>query len=143
LYTFRVYIVDLRTRIAYEHNKLRQNHSKRICVYRGLKSTQEEINQMVQNVGGLISMNGFFSTSRDIQQAIRFATKNSHRKDVVGVLLEITGNIQSDRLIFADIAQFSAFPKEQEVLFDLASVFKIVHVEFQNEKNLWVIELTG
>lgn len=143
LYTFRAYITDLRSQIAFEHNQLRQTHSHQIRLYRGLKLTQEEINQMLQNVGGLISMNGFFSTSRDIQQAIRFATKKSQRKDAIGVLLEITGDIHTDRLVFADIAKFSAFPKEQEVLFDLASVFKIIHVEFDKEKDLWLIQMNG
>jgi hypothetical protein len=98
---------------------------------------------MFDNVGGLVSMNGFFSTSRDIEQAIRFALKKSQRKDVVGVLLEIDGDINLDKMIFADIAQYSAYPKEQEVLFDLATVFKIVHVEFDKGRDLWLIQLSG
>jgi hypothetical protein len=102
-----------------------------------------EINQMVDNVGGLISMNGFFSTSRDEFQARRFATKISRRNDVVGVLLEISVDINHDKIIFADIAQFSAFPQEQEVLFDLATVFKIVHVELDRATDLWVMQLSG
>jgi hypothetical protein len=105
--------------------------------------TDGEIHQMRDNVGGLISMNGFFSTSRDIEQAVQFATKKSHRKDVLGVLLEIDGNVNLDKMIFADIAQFSAYPEEQEVLFDLATVFKIVHVEFDKGRDLWIIQLSG
>ncbi|CAF1509835.1 unnamed protein product [Adineta ricciae] len=149
LYTFRVYITHLRTRIAYEHNQLRRQHlyankkSKIIHLYRGLKMTNAEIAQMRENVGCLISMNGFFSTSRDMQQAIRFATKPSQRNEVVGVLLEIDGDITSDKMIFADISQFSAFPEEQEVLFDLATIFKIVHTEFDKGRNLWIIQLSG
>jgi hypothetical protein len=102
-----------------------------------------EISQMVNNVGGIVSMNGFFSTSRNIEQAVRFAMKPSHRKDVVGVLLEIDGDVNLDKMIFADIAQYSAYPKEQEVLFDLATIFKIVHVEFDKGKKLWVMQLSG
>lgn len=102
-----------------------------------------EISQMVDNVGGIVSMNGFFSTSRDIEQAIQFATKPSHRKDVVGVILEIDGEVNLDKMIFADIAQYSAFPKEQEVLFDLATIFKIVHVEFDKGRKLWIMQLSG
>jgi hypothetical protein len=105
--------------------------------------TKGEINQMLDNVGGIVSMNGFFSTSRDIEQAIQFALKKSQRTDVVGVLLEVEGDINLDKMIFADIAQFSAFPKEQEVLFDLATIFRIVHVEFDKGRNLWVIQLSG
>jgi len=105
--------------------------------------TEGEINQMRDNIGGIISMNGFFSTSHDIEQAIRFATKKSQRTDVVGVLLEIYGDIHLDKMIFADIAQYSAYPQEQEVLFNLATIFKIVHVEFDQERNLWVMQLSG
>lgn len=147
LYTFRVYITHLRSRIAHEHQTLRRSHSQSksniIHLYRGLKLSREEINQMVENLGALISMNGFFSTSRDVEQAIQFATKKSERKDVIGVLLEISGDIHLDQMVFADIAKFSIYPKEQEVLFDLASVFKITHVEFDKGRNLWIIQLTG
>jgi hypothetical protein len=147
LYTFRDYITHLRTRIEHEHSRLRRKcrHTKSniIRLFRGLKMTMEEILQMRDNVGGLISMNGFFSTSRDFEQAVRFATKTSHRNDVVGVLLEIDGDVNLDRMIFADIVEYSAYPKEQEVLFDLASIFKIVHVEFDKGRNLWTMQLTG
>ncbi len=147
LYTFRVYITHLRTQIAQEHEKLRRTFcnakSNIIHLYRGLKMTNGEINQMVDNVGGIISMNGFFSTSQDVEQAVRFATKISHRTDVVGVLLEISGDVNHDKLIFADIAELSAYPKEKEFLFDLATIFKIVHVELDKGRNLWVIQLSG
>jgi hypothetical protein len=105
--------------------------------------TNAEISQMVDNVGNIVSMNGFFSTSRNVEQATRFALKPSHRKEVVGVLLEIDGDVNLDKMIFADIAQYSAYPKEQEVLFDLATIFKIVHVEFDNGRKLWVMQLSG
>jgi len=105
--------------------------------------TNGEVSQMFENVGGIVSMNGFFSTSRDIEQAVRFATKPSHRKDVVGVLLQMDGDINLDKMIFADIAQYSTYKKEQEVLFDLATIFKIVHVEFDKGRNLWVMQLSG
>ncbi|UJR38413.1 hypothetical protein I4U23_031081 [Adineta vaga] len=147
LYTFRVYITHLRTQIAYEHDQLRRRcrnaKSNIIHLYRGLKMTNAEIAQMRDNVGGLISMNGFFSTSRDMEQAVRFATKPSQRNEVIGVLLEIDGDVNLDKMIFADIAKFSIYPNEQEVLFDLATVFKIVHAEFDKGRNLWIIQLSG
>ncbi len=147
LYTFRVYITHLRTQIAQEHEKLRRTFSNAkssiIHLYRGLKMTNGEINQMVDNVGGIISMNGFLSTSQDVERAVKFATKKSHRTDVVGVLLEISGDVDHDKLIFADIAEISFYPKEKEVLFDLATIFKIVHVELDKGRNLWVIKLSG
>ena len=105
--------------------------------------TDDEIKHMRDNVGRLISMNGFFSTSQDRDQAIKFALKPSQRKNVVAVLFEIDGDTHLDRMIFADIAEQSTFPQEQEVLFDLATVFRIVHVEVEQGKNLWLIQLTG
>ncbi|CAF2941549.1 unnamed protein product [Rotaria sp. Silwood2] len=147
LYIFRTYITHLRDQIACEHRKLREtcNTEKRtiIRVYRGIKMTNNELFQMRNNVGGLISMNGFFSTSRDIEQAVQFATKESKRQEVGGVVLEITGNVRGDNMIFADIAELSEFPEEQEVLFDLATVFKIVHVEFDQGRKLWSVQLSG
>lgn len=147
LYAFRVYITHLRTQLAFEHNKLRTitgtSKTKILRVYRGLKMAYNEIFQICDNSGCLISMNGFFSTSRNIEQAVRFANKSSQRKDVAGVLLEITGNVVFDNMVFADIGKFSTFPKKQEVLFDLATVFKIVHVEFDQGRKLWIMQFTG
>lgn len=148
LYRFRVYITDLRTRLAEEHQILREQQSRSIRsslirLYRGIKMTREEILQMRDNIGGLISMNGFCSTSRDIEQAIQFAKKGSKQQHVVGVLLEIDGDLSSEQMIFADISQFSVFPNEKEVLFDLGTVFRIVHVEFDKARDLWIMQLTG
>lgn len=147
LYTFRVYITHLRNRIAQLHNELRRKSvtgkANIVRLYRGLKMSKAEIEQMRANEGALISMNGFFSTSRDIEQAVHFATKPSQRQEVVGVLLEIEGNVESNKMIFADIAEFSAFPEEKEVLFDLATVFKIVNIQYDTGKKLWVMQLNG
>ena len=85
----------------------------------------------------------FFQQVEILNKLYNLQQKKSHRNDVVGVLLEIDGNINLDKMIFADIAQYSAYPKEEEVLFDLATVFKIVHAEFDKGRHLWIIQLTG
>ncbi|CAF5152319.1 unnamed protein product, partial [Rotaria sp. Silwood1] len=61
--------------------------------------------------------------------------------DVIPVLFHIQCDIkQIDKnIIFADIVQFSDHPKEQEVLFDLNTCFKIESIE--EKESLKIIKM--
>lgn len=65
-------------------------------------------------------MNGFCSTSRNRDMAMKFA-KN--------VLFDIEVDLKKNPgLTFADISSNSQFREEEEVLFDLVTVFRIEKV---------------
>jgi len=65
-------------------------------------------------------MNGFCSTSRNREMAVKFS-KN--------VLFDIEVDFNKHpALIFADISSTSQFDEEEEVLFDLVTVFRIEKV---------------
>jgi hypothetical protein len=53
--------------------------------------------------------------------------KQTKRVDVNSVLFQIECNIKQlgKSIIFADIAQFSEYPNEEEVLFDLNACFRL------------------
>jgi hypothetical protein len=69
-------------------------------------------------------MNGFCSTSRNRDMAIKFA-KN--------VLFEIEVDFQKyPELVLADISSTSHFEEEEEMLFDLVTVFRIEKVSAIN-----------
>ena len=82
-----------------------------------------ELEQFRSNENKLVSINGYLSTSRVRDIAIRYATDDVTRPDTVPVLYEIDCFRDNDWPIFADVARFSDFPKEKEVLFDIGAVF--------------------
>ncbi|CAF1364850.1 unnamed protein product [Rotaria sordida] len=144
LHTFRFFITDLSLNLAAEYEKLKKKGEKIIMLYRGLIMEHEELETLKQNEGNLISTNGFLSTSRSKEEALEFATKPTKRTDSVPVLYEIQCNIEeTDSTIFADIAEFSDYPHELEVLFDLGSTFEIVSIKKDIELSLWLIKLNA
>ncbi|CAF4026129.1 unnamed protein product [Rotaria sp. Silwood2] len=131
LYTFRYFIIDLSESLRREHKKILSSNEEIFTVYRGGKLDKEEFDKLKENQGKLISTNGYLSTSRLRSQACIFAMKPTKRTDVISVLFQIECNIKQigNSVIFADIAQFSQYPNDKDVLFDLNACFKIESIE--------------
>lgn len=131
LYIFRFFIGDLSHALQQEHRKILSNQEEILIVYRGLKLDKEEFEKLKDNQGKLISTNGYLSTSRCQALACSFATKPTKRQDIVPVLFEIQCHVGKigQSIVYADIAQFSEYPMEEEVLFDLNACFQIESIE--------------
>ena len=144
LYTFRFFIVDLSASLAREHRQLKEQNptTTTVMLYRGLKLDQKEYLTLKTNQNGIISVNGFFSTTRCKSIALDFVRKASKRSNVLAVLYEIECNTSDDGIIFADIAPFSAYPEEEEVLFDIGTTFQIQSIGTDTiDSNLWIIRM--
>lgn len=146
LHTFRFYISDLSLALAREYKNKKMEESNygmtTTTVYRGVQLTMTELEQFQSNEGKLISINGYLSGSRLRDIAIGFAINDMKRTDSVPVLFEIEcQEEENDCCVFADIAKFSDFPKEQEVLFDLGAVFKVERVS--KDDDMWQIYLSA
>jgi tetratricopeptide (TPR) repeat protein len=141
LYTFRFFIGDLSKNLAREHQKIVLSGERVLTVYRGVKLSNGELDQLKENQDKLISMNGYLSTSRLRQKALAFATKPTKRSDALPVLFEIECDVQQlgDNAIFADISMFSEYPDEKEVLFDLSAAFRLKSV--QHDGQVWLIRM--
>jgi len=145
LHRFRYFISDLSNGLQKEHENLLSSNEEILTVYRGAKLHKEEFEQLNQNVSKLISTNGYLSTSRDRSLALSFAKKSTKRPDVIPVLFQIQCDIkQIDRsIIFADIEKLSAFPGEQEVLFDIDAAFRIDSIETDGERKIIKMTVTN
>jgi tetratricopeptide (TPR) repeat protein len=143
LHTFRFFIGDLSESLAREHQKLVQTGEQILTVYRGAKLSNEEFDKLKENQGNLISTNGYLSTSRLRQQALTFAKKRTKRTDAVPVLFQIECAVQQlgDSLIFADIAKFSNYENEEEVLFDLSAAFRLTSI--QQDGPVWIVNMSA
>lgn len=140
----RFFILDLSKNLKekYEELKIKDN-SKSFISYRGFKLSPPEIHNLKHNIGKTIITNGFLSTSRSKNVALTFANKTTKRLNVETVILQIHVDISKLTVILADVAQFSDFPEEQEILFDLGASFKIDSIDYDHIQNIWMVKLTA
>ncbi|UJR12300.1 hypothetical protein I4U23_016477 [Adineta vaga] len=139
LHLFRFFIIDLCKNLEEEHKKLDQ--SKTLTLYRGQQLPVDELKRLNENVDSLISINGFFSTSKSIDTALIFA--GADNDELKSVLFEIKADPCLETVIFADIDKYSAMRGEEEVLFSLGAVFKIESIEFDDNHRLWLVKMTA
>lgn len=140
IYLLRFVIIDLSLAIEQESKKLQDKGVLKL--YRGQELPVEELEKLKNNIGNVISMNSFFSTSRDIEVARHFATDIVVSNDVQLVLFEIEADPSLKTAVFADIGHNSLFQSEQEVLFNLNSLFKIISVEPEPQSPRWIIKMS-
>lgn len=125
LYHFRFYIIDLCKQLELQCNEMKSKQNEILKLYRGLKLGSTELESFQNNIGNLFSTNGYLSTSRLRSVAYEFVMKPTKRQDIVRVLFEYQIDFNSVKnIIVADIAQYSVFPDEAEVLVDIGESFE-------------------
>ncbi|CAF4987517.1 unnamed protein product [Rotaria sp. Silwood1] len=135
--------------LSKECEKIKNGSEKSIHLYRGTTITIETAETFKANLGKLIATNCYWSTSRDRSYALTFAKRSHNRPDMIPALFKIECDIEdpNNLAIFADISTFSNFPEEQEVLFDVGTLFKIEIVKEEkledNDILLVAIKTTG
>lgn len=142
LHRFCYFISDLSKRLREEFEILRENFSSKIHFYRGVTLSNAEIEKLKINVGRLISTNGYMSTSLSKDVALRYtdATKIGEERSV---LFDIEYDFNKiDSIVIAHIAEYSQFPQEDEVLFDLDAAFQLDAVEMDSSLNLIVVKMS-
>jgi hypothetical protein len=137
LYTYRFYIIDLCACLA-EQSKLLYDFTSNIHVYRGAKVPQKERQRLCESIGHLISVNGYFSTSRQLKVSEAYAGVGSINmsNDLDSIVFDIEVDLeQYSETIFADVRHLSKFKDEDEVLFDIGTVFKILSMEYNEQRH--------
>ncbi|CAF3947010.1 unnamed protein product, partial [Adineta steineri] len=141
LFTFRFFSIDLCSAIEQENQLLKNEET--LTLYRGTQIPKEEFEKIKENVGKTISTNGFLSTSRNINVSLVFIPTNAQSNDFTSVLFEIKVNPLLKTVIFTDVGDKSRIKGEEEVLFNLNSLFKIVSVCFDSKLTVWKVELNA
>lgn len=139
-YTFRFYIRDLCKQIEKVHRE--QNMKERFTVYRGQTQVPKaEFENIFSNCGGLVSCNGYFSTSTSLDVAKFFLGGARDTEDFHVVIFKITVNANElKHTIFVDINKcLQEDRNENEILFNIGTVFRIDG--YQKEEDFWVIQL--
>jgi tetratricopeptide (TPR) repeat protein len=134
LYLFRFFIRDI-------ENQLKQSQClSSTRVYRGQLMSSDELIELKNALGEYISINSFFSTSLNRTKAIQFLNSYSFSNDLHKVLFEIDANPRLENLKpFANITSISYYSNEQEILFMLGSIFRLMNIK-QDPSGVWIIQ---
>jgi hypothetical protein len=145
IFTFRVYISDLHKQLVQCDKQDEKNELKSLIrmVYRGKPLSGSVLQQLIDNVGGLISMNGFLSTTVVDKVASHYHGDDQVANVRVGyrpVLFVFTINT-TIKQPYAFIGNCSTKPDESEVLFSLGTIWRIKSVTI--DKDPCLVELTS
>ena len=136
LFHFRFFICDIEKQLK-EHQC-----TSSIRVYRGQLMSNDELKQLQSSLGEYISVNSFFSTSLNRKKALKFLKDYSFSHQLENVLFEIdtdaTQTIHSKP--FANISSLSSHSDEQEILFMIGSIFRLINIK-QEKNGPWIIQM--
>ncbi|CAF1442378.1 unnamed protein product [Rotaria sordida] len=91
---------------------------------------------------GLISFNCFLSTSENREVADEFADIALPDPNLIGIIFKMTIHPSVSSTPFAAINEVSYFKTEQEVLFSMHTIFRIVDtISIDNNNRLYQVEL--
>ncbi|CAM2727274.1 unnamed protein product [Rotaria socialis] len=129
------------------HHQIKDEYLKRInrkalfIVYRGQGLMNDEFNNMRSNIGGLFSFNSFLSTSVDRNVAMIFAKKRANQPNKIPILFELQVDPTLTTTPFASLNSLSYYQhKEEEILFSMHTIFRIMAVKDGNE-GIWEVTL--
>ncbi|CAF1530419.1 unnamed protein product, partial [Adineta ricciae] len=149
LLSLRFYIIDLCNNLQLKYDELKQSLST-IVTYRGVRLAPPDIYNLKHNVGKTIATNGFLSTSRSQHVAEVFVGLGQPiEQGLERVILEIHVDTTKSTTALADIARYSEFPEEEEVLFDLGAAFVIDSVTYKksthanSNDDIWYVKLSA
>ncbi|CAF1396045.1 unnamed protein product [Rotaria sordida] len=141
-YSFRFFIIDLCYQL--EIQNLKRKKQKITKLYRGQRMSKEEFMRVKRSIGTLISINGFLSSSRDLNVSLVFAGQDlSDTDDRYSVLFIIHIDSSIKSFDFADVHHKSEIPDEKEVLFSHGASFKMDSLEKNFDLNIWEVKLTA
>lgn len=140
IFAFRSYIIDLYTQLT--DIAATETNPSWHTAFRGQILLIDELEAIKKNVGGLISMNTFLSTTLNCQVACMLAGYGTCSATHAAVLFEITMGTDCERSLirpFASISSHSDKHDEREVLFAMGSVFRIV--SFDQYETMCLVDL--
>jgi tetratricopeptide (TPR) repeat protein len=141
-FAFRFFIKDMFKSLSEEHKKFKHPLTGQFSrVYRGQVISTDEFDRMQKSIGEFISINSFFSTSRNRKRALEFASNVMPTGGIRQILFDIQVDIRLSTKPFADVTKLSYFKEEEEIIFMLGSVFRITNVIYSKPDHVWVAEL--
>ncbi|CAF0760316.1 unnamed protein product [Adineta steineri] len=132
------------------HQKIQQLYKQQVStyerkpfiLYRGQGLMESDFEKLQKTKGGLISFNNFLSTSKTKDVSLGFAQGASAQPNKVGILFIMCIDPCIKSTPFASIKEESYFKEEEEILFSMHTVFRVIAIEQMDNKNqLYQVEL--
>ena len=142
VYAFRYFIGDLCRQIHNLHWEQVQNASRKIStLYRGQILPAAELENLKKHIGEEISMNSFLSTSRSCDTAYAYSGQGKRPPGFESIIFQI--DLVTEQLNplmpFCNIEDISCFQEENEYLFKVGTVFRLISIE--NYDICWLIHI--
>ena len=142
IFTMGFFIVDLHRQIQRLHQEqLGQYHGKSLTVFRGQALSTSDFQKLQNSINGLISFNGFLSTSVSSDLPRMRAESGSGSSDRFGILFTFHFDLSSQSIPFANVTEKSDHSEEEEILFAMHTIFRIDHI-IPSPTNERLIEVT-
>ena len=103
-------------------------------LYRGAYLSEMEWLSLKENQDKEIEMHGFLSVSKEKNVALNFMRTDPSKKALITIIVPKGPNEEEQG--FAEIEEFSRFPQEKEVLFNVRSRFTVLETEDQYSQDL-------
>lgn len=119
----------------------------RFIVYRGQLMKITELDQIKNNIGRLISVNVFLSTTEKYEVAVMYSGSNPNHQEpnMLTVIFEIEVNLTHDatKRPYASLKHLSQFSEEDEILLSVGSTFHIIDVQDRRTSDgHWHVKMT-
>ncbi|CAF1353362.1 unnamed protein product [Didymodactylos carnosus] len=144
IYYIGFFITDLHEQLSILHSQSVSTLKPLMTVYRGQVISIDELNNIKTNIDGFISMNTFFSTTLDCSLAFTLSGEGSQlNENKVSVVYMIDIDTTITTMPFYNIKDLSYFQAEDEILFSIDTIFKLISVEehCNNDVRVWLFEL--
>jgi tetratricopeptide (TPR) repeat protein len=139
LYKLRFFLVDLQNQLQELFKSQFDHTSPTFIVYRGQSIAPSELQKLKDNVGSLVSMNTYLSTTKSCAVASTYAGNGSGHPFCESVVFEIEVDVKKALKPFADIQQVSVMKDESEIFFSIGTIFKIESVD-EVLDNVWFVK---
>ncbi|CAF4620328.1 unnamed protein product, partial [Rotaria sp. Silwood2] len=124
------------------HLQFHNHHGEPLTVYRGQGLSMRDFEKLMNTKDGLVSFNCFLSTSENREIADGFVETVLTDPNLIGIIFKMTIHLSVSSTPFAAIDEVSYFKTEQEVLFSMHTIFRIVDiVSIDNNNRLYQVEL--
>jgi len=146
IFTNRTIIRDVEQGLISWHNDQKQiwEWFLPMHVYRGQKTSKQELQSWQSNIGSIITMKSFISTSMDKQIASVFTeTFDNDDNDDEATLFTIwVDKTIAPKAIFAYLYHADCNPDDHEILFSLRTLFRIDKVQYDDDDETWYVNMT-
>jgi len=128
----RLILRDVEEAIKEQYHKKSKNYNG--LLYRGTYLSDQEWINLQSNIGKDIEMHGFLSTSKRQSIGMKFLGSDTNQKALITVI--VLPQSDKEEQGFAELKEFSRYPKEDEVLFNIRSRFTVLETRTENDKGL-------